>query len=430
MLRVAFTSQPMRHLYSLLLYLLTPALLIYFLVRGLSDRRWWSRWPERFGDFDATGRMRGIVIHAVSVGEVNAAAPLIRALRRRWPDLPLTVTCFTPTGSERIRALFGDSMHHVYAPIDLPGAVRRFFLTLKPRLLIVMETEIWPNLFRRAKNSDIPILVTNARLTERSARAWGRFGRLAGETLHCATLIAAQSEEDARRFVELGASPDQVRSVGNLKFDIDLPSDIIQRGRQWRARWGAERTVLVAGSTHEADELALVRAFSELLRRFPDALLVLAPRYPERFGRAFEIAGKVGLSTARLSEGGAGDAVQCLVIDSMGELLALYAAADIAFVGGTLAPVGGHNPLEAAALGRALIFGPHTAHIEGLAAALVGAGAAVEVNDEASLLEAWASLLSDAALRDRMGRAARLLVESERGAVERSLQIIGAMLFQ
>jgi 3-deoxy-D-manno-octulosonic-acid transferase len=420
----------MRYVYSLLLYLLTPALLVYLLVRGVADRRWWSRWPERFGDFDATGWMRGIVVHAVSVGEVNAAAPLIRALQQHWPDLEVTVTCFTPTGSERIRALFGDSVHHLYAPIDLPGAVRRFFRALKPRLLIVMETELWPNLFQRARGMDIPILVANARLTGRSARAWGRFASLAAQALQCATLIAAQSEEDARRFVKLGANPDRTRSVGNLKFDIDLPPDVAQRGRQWRARWGADRTVLVAGSTHEEDERALLGAFSGVLDRFADALLVLAPRYPERFGRAFEQASVAGFAVARLSDGQPGRGVQCLVIDGMGELLALYAAADIAFVGGTLAPVGGHNPLEAAALGRALIFGPQIGHIEGLAASLISAGAAIEVEDEASLLEAWMSLQSDPAVRERMGRAARQLVERERGALQRSLDIVGAILFQ
>jgi len=420
----------MRYVYSLLLYLLAPALLVYLLVRGVADRRWWSRWLERFGDFDATGRMRGIVVHAVSVGEVNAAAPLIRALQQHWPDLEVTVTCFTATGSERIRALFGDSVHHLYAPIDLPGAVRRFFRALKPRLLIVMETEIWPNLFQRARGMDIPILVANARLTERSARAWGRFASLAAQTLQCATLIAAQSEEDARRFVKLGANPDRTRSVGNLKFDIDLPPDVAQRGRQWRARWGADRTVLVAGSTHEEDERALLGAFRGVLGRFADALLVLAPRYPERFGQAFELARSAGLSVARLSDGQPGKGVQCLVIDTMGELLPLYAAADIAFVGGTLAPVGGHNPLEAAALGRALIFGTHTAHIEGLAASLISVGAAIEVEDEASLLKAWMSLQPDPAVRERMGRAARKLVERERGALQRSLDIVGAILFQ
>lgn len=420
----------MRYVYSLLLYLLTPALLVYLLLRGVADRRWWSRWPERFGDFDATGRMRGIVVHAVSVGEVNAAAPLIRALQRRWPDQEVTVTCFTPTGSERIRALFGDSVLHVYAPIDLPGAVRHFFQALKPRLLIVMETEIWPNLFQRAREMDIPIFVANARLTERSARAWGRFASLAARTLQCATLIGAQSEEDARRFAELGANPDRTPSVGNLKFDIDLPADVAQRGRQWRTRWGTDRTVLVAGSTHEEDERALLGAFSAVLDRFADALLVLAPRYPERFGRAFELASSAGVAVARLSDGQPGRGVQCLVIDTMGELLALYAAADIAFVGGTLAPVGGHNPLEAAALGRALIFGPHTAHIEGLAASLISAGAAIEVEDEASLLEAWMSLQSEPAVRDRMGRAARQLVEHERGALQRSLQVVEAILFE
>ncbi|MDX1555363.1 MAG: glycosyltransferase N-terminal domain-containing protein, partial [Xanthomonadales bacterium] len=269
----------MRHVYSLLVYLLTPLLLGYILVRGLSDRRWWSRLSERFGDFDATGRMHGIVVHAASVGEVNAAAPLIRAMLSRWPNLPVTVTCFTPTGSERIRSLFGDAVYHVYVPFDLPGSVRRFFATLRPRLVVVMETELWPNLFHRAEALDIPLLISNARLTARSARSWGRFPGLAAATLRCATLIAAQDSNEAQRFVAIGADRDRTRVCGNLKFEIALPPDLARQGQAWRARWGAQRIVMVAGSTHEADERALLAAFARVRERNPEAMLVIAPRY-------------------------------------------------------------------------------------------------------------------------------------------------------
>ncbi len=417
----------MRHLYSLLVYLLTPLLLGYFLVRGVSDRRWWARWMERFGDFDATGRMHGVVVHAASVGEVNAAAPLIRAVQGLRPDLPVTVTCFTPTGSERVESLFGNSIHHVYAPLDLPGSVRRFFATLKPRILVVMETEIWPNLFHRARALDIPLLISNARLTERSARSWARFGGLAGATLQCATLIAAQDEAEAERFISLGAARDSTRICGNLKFEIDLPPDLAAQGRNWRATWGTNRGVLVAGSTHEQDERALLTAFGGVLEHTPEALLVLAPRYPERFDKALELVRQSGLEACALSEGGL-SSKQCLVVDRMGMLLGLYAAADLVFVGGTLAPVGGHTPLEAAAIGRPLILGPHRGHIEELTRKLTEAGCATTVQDAASLLRAWKTLSANTTQREQMGRAARELVDRERGALARNLQIVKAML--
>lgn len=421
----------MRHLYSLLLYLLTPALLLYFLFRGISDRGWWRRWPERFGFTDAGAVRGGIVVHAVSVGEVNAAAPLIRASQQRWPDLPITVTCFTPTGSRRVVAAFGDSVHHAYAPIDLPGAVRRFLRALEPRLLLVMETEIWPNLFGRAHACGSPIVIANARLTEHSSRGWARFRGLARRALRCVRLIAAQSDADARRFVGLGADPDRVRSVGNLKFDLPLPDDLDDRAAALRAQWGPGRTVLVAGSTHEGDETPLLEAFSLLLDRQPGALLVLAPRYPERFDRVAERAAGAGFSTRKLSEGqGADESTECLVVDRMGDLLNFYAAADIAFIGGTLAAVGGHNPLEAAALGKPILLGPHTAHIEGLATELLDANAAIGVDGAGSLKEAWALLAGDSNLREEMGRAGRRLVEREQGALTRTLQIIDKLLLE
>lgn len=425
--------EPMRHVYSLLLYLLTPALLVYFLVRGLGDRDWLRRWRERFalgGKRAAAGDVRGFVVHAVSVGEVNAAEPLIRALMRRWPDQPVTVTCFTPTGSRRVRALFGDTVHHRYAPIDWPGVVGRFLAATRPRMLVVMETEIWPNLFTRARKNGIPLLISNARLTERSLRGWGRFGGLAEAALDAVSLIAAQSGEDARRFVTLGADPERTRAVGNLKFDLALPEDLPEQAAALREQWGEKRSVLVAGSTHEGDERPLLEAFRGVIDKHPDALLALAPRYPERFARVAEHASQAGFTVCRLSDARGPDGeTQVLVIDRMGELLPYYAAADLAFVGGTLAAVGGHNPLEPAALGKPLLFGPNTAHIEETATRLKHRGAAIEVGDAKALERAWEALMADEERRRRMGEAAKTLVENEQGALKRTLQIVEHLLF-
>ena len=418
----------MRFLYTLLIYLLTPALLLYFLFRGLSDRRWLRRWGERFGNAHTTFSVRGIVVHAASVGEVNAAAPLIQSIRHRWPGFPLTITCFTPTGSERIRSLFGDEVHHVYVPIDLPGATWRFLRNLEPRLLVVMETEIWPNLYQQTHSRGIPILISNARLTPESARGWSRFSRLASAALRSVNLIAAQTAADRERFITLGADPDTTRVLGNLKFEIDLEPGLPARGHALREEWGADRTVLVAGSTHEDDEAALFDALGKVLKRNSRAMLVMAPRYPERFSRAAEAASASGLRVGKLSEGPDLSKTECLVVDRMGLLLDYYAAADIAFIGGTLAQVGGHNPLEAAALGRPLILGPHCGHIEQLSGLLLQSGAAIRVNDSDELFTAWMTLLDDTGKRNEMGKAARLLLEQERGALAKNLQAVGALL--
>jgi 3-deoxy-D-manno-octulosonic-acid transferase len=313
----------------------------------------------------------------------------------------------------------------------MPGAVRRFLNHLEPRLLIIMETEIWPNLFRHAHKQKIPILISNARLTQRSLDGWSRFKGLAGAALRCSSLIAAQTDEDRRRFTKLGADRDTTRVLGNLKFDLVLPFDIPERGRALRTRWGNGRTVLVAGSSHEADENGLFEAFGRLLESDPEALLVIVPRYPERFEGVAEAAKSSGFVVKKLSAGNPAPAdAQCLVIDQMGVLLEYYAAADIAFIGGTLARVGGHNPLEAAALGLPLIIGPNTEHIDRLTRLLLDAGAARQVQDAGGLFEAWHALHSDRNRREEMGRSARRLVERERGALERNLQVVKALLLK
>jgi 3-deoxy-D-manno-octulosonic-acid transferase len=339
------------------------------------------------------------------------------------------VSCFTPTGSERVRSLLGDTVYHCYAPLDLPGATRRFLQTLQPHLLLIIETELWPNLYAGAKTQGIPLMIANARLTERSARSWARFPGLAGQTLQCATLIAAQSEADANRFITLGSNPGATRNVGNLKFDLEGPGERGPEGDDLGAWWDEDKTVLVAGSTHQRDETALLIALGRLLAHHPEARLVLVPRHPERFDRAAQGAADMGLRVCRFSEGAekSGD-WQCLLVDRMGALLQFYAAADLAFVGGTLAPVGGHNPLEPAALGKPLLLGPHTGHIEVQARDLVDGGAAIRVQDSDTLYEAWISLHRDPALRERMGRAGRALVEKKQGALERTLHMIETLL--
>jgi 3-deoxy-D-manno-octulosonic-acid transferase len=415
----------MRRLYSLLLYLLMPLVLAYLFLRGLRDRRYLARWGERFGFFNPPDRTGGIWVHAVSMGEVNAASVLIRGLVAAYPDWPLYVTTFTPTGSERVRELFGDEAFHVFVPFDLPGAVRRFFDRMQPGLAVILETEIWPNLYRQAARRSIPSVLANARISERSFSRYRRLRGLTATALGDITMIAAQSEGDARRFEVLGAGAGQITVTGNLKFDLNLPPSLHEEGDSIRLAWGTNRRVLVAGSTHEDDEIPLLKAFVNLLEDFPDALLVLVPRHPERFGRAAALARTAGLEVALRSDGvSCPPQTQCFVIDAMGELLRYYAAGDLAFVGGSLANIGGHNTLEPAALAKPVVVGPYTANFADITRQLLDAGAAVQVGDREELQTELKRLFSEPDSRDRMGLAGRELVQKGQGAVERTLAVV------
>ena len=419
----------MRFFYSFLVVLATPFVLLYFALRGLRDRAYVSRWAERFG-FIATHGQRGCIwVHAASVGEFNAASPLIRGLLKNYPEIPLTVTTLTPTGSERVTRELGDKVYHSYIPLDLPGAVRRFLHSLQPRLIIIMETEIWPNLYLQSKRQDIPLLMANARLSRRSLERFQYLPGFAGDILQTVAWIGAQSEADADRLVSCGARHRYVEMTGNLKFDLSVPASLEERAQALRLSWGPERPVLVAGSTHEADEKVILPAFTELLKTLPDALLVLVPRYPERFTRATQLARAAGLSTQLRSEGEICSAhTQCFVIDSIGELMRYYACADVAFVGGSMGEQGGHNALEPAALGKPVLLGPNMDNAREIATQLLHCNAARRVTNQREFLQAAEQLLTDGALRDHMGQAGRDLVEKNKGALDITLAAIKNLL--
>lgn len=419
----------MRSLYSVLLYLLMPLVLIYLFLRGLRSRDYLLRWSERFGRFEAPGQDGGIWVHAVSMGEVNAASTLVKAIAERYPDLPLYITTFTPTGSERVRELFGDTVFHVYSPFDLPGSVSRFFDRLRPRLAIIMETEIWPNLYHEATARGIPSLIANARISDRSFGRYRRLKKLTGAALGRVDRIGAQSETDAERLRTIGAPAERVTVTGNLKFDVKLPPGLLDEGEAIRLAWCTNRLVLVAGSTHENEEGPLLKAFSGLLQDFPDALLVLVPRHPERFGRAAQAARSEGLRVALRSEGAnCPSRAQCFVVDAMGELLRYYAAGDVAFVGGSLEAIGGHNLLEPAALSKPVVVGPHCFNFADITKQLVEAGAAEQVQDGTELESAVRRMFGDPDARDRMGRAGRQLFLDGQGAVGRTLDMVTELL--
>jgi 3-deoxy-D-manno-octulosonic-acid transferase len=410
--------------YSLLLVLLLPSTLYHLVWRGLRQREYLQRWDERFAFYPTGTDAGGLWLHAVSVGEVNAAAPLVRALRQAHPGRPVLLTTVTPTGSARARALFGDDVRQVYLPYDTPGAVRHFLDHFRPRLAVVLETELWPNLYVETARRGIPLLIVNARLSERSLRGYRWIGPLVRIALEAVTRVAAQSAADLARYVQLGLDPARGNVPGNLKYDLELPEGLPAQAAAWRARWG-ERPVWIAASTHPEEEAAVLAAHAALLARWPQALLLWAPRHPERFERVAEQAAAAGLRVRRRTRdrGPVAD-TQCFGVVTLGELMAFYAAADVAFVGGSLQPIGGHNLLEPAALGVPMVVGPHTFNFADITERLRDVGAVQVVADADALAPSVAALLADADARLMRGKAGRESLAGERGALARTLAMV------
>jgi len=418
-----------RFVYTLTMYLLTPVILYRLAVRGLRYREYFARWRERFGFFDDPHICDSIWVHAVSMGEVNAAMPLIDALMRRYQDTPFVITTVTPTGSERVRRVWGDRVFNTYLPYDLPASIRRFLDRVRPRVAVVMETEIWPNLFFECQARGIPVIVANGRLSEKSLRGYGPIRPLARSALASTRYIAAQSVTDAARLQDLGADPGRLGVVGNLKYDMAVPAQLRGEAQAMRGHWGAARPVWIAASTHDGEEMPVLKAHAAVLRRFPDALLLLAPRHPERFKPVVLACRSFGFVTRTRSEDGTAEQdTQCFVVDTLGELLRFYAAADVAFVGGSLVPIGGHNVLEPAALSVPVIVGPKMFNFAEITASLIEAGAVLQIAEPDELGAVVTRLLTDPALRDTIGRAGRAAFEREQGGVLRTLGIIGRVL--
>ncbi|NII12292.1 lipid IV(A) 3-deoxy-D-manno-octulosonic acid transferase [Oleiagrimonas sp. C23AA] len=419
----------MRLLYTLAMYLATPLFLLRLMARGVRYGDYHKRWRERFGLFRRPRFTSSLWVHAVSLGEVNAAEPLINAMLAQYPDWPLVVTTVTPTGSERVRQLFGERVFHVYLPYDLPFSVRRFLRRVRPRLGVIVETEIWPNLYFACRDHGVALMIANARLSARSLRGYAPARGLVRDALSCVTYVAAQSRCDAARYRLLGADPGGLTVAGNLKFDMPLPREAMLEGAELCERWGRTRPVWMAASTHEGEEVAVLQAHRRVLQAHPDALLLLAPRHPERFRGVEQVVREHGIALAtRSGDGEPGPGTQCFLIDAMGELMRFYAAADVAFVGGSLVAIGGHNVLEPAALGRPVLVGPYTFNFDNITEALVDEGGARRVADADALAGAVLSLLEDTLSRERMGEAACVVFDRERGAVGRIMGLVEQVL--
>lgn len=412
--------------WSFVIYLLTPCFIWHLLWRGIRYPAYWRRWHERFGYLEPLTGHRVIWVHAVSVGEVRSSALLISRLMAMYPEHRVLVTTMTPTGSEQVEDLFGDAVSHAYVPYDFPGCVRRFMKRARPEFAVIAETEFWPNLFAACGQRAIPLLLVNVRLSQTSLQGYLWVPKTARAMLANADLVCAQTRTDEHRLRTLGVDDALIHVTGNLKFDAPVPDSVLEEGRRLREQWGRERPVLIAGSTHKGEERKLLDAFSLVRGSFPDLLLVIVPRHPERFGTVARLCRHAGYSVVRRSRGeqSIDASVDIMIGDTMGELQRLYSAADIAFVGGSLVRVGGHNVLEACAVGCPVLFGPHMFHFEEIGAMALDEGVGRQVHDAGSLAEAVLLYLEQADLRLAAGEAARRLVAGNRGALDRTLELI------
>ena len=417
----------MRVLYNLLTYLLLIPFLVYWLVRGIGNRDYFDRLGQRFG-FGLPKLERSIWVHAVSVGEVQAAAPLVRALAERFPDHEILVTTVTPTGAARVKALFGDAVHHAYVPFEFPHAVKALFRRTNPSAALVMETEIWPNLYRGCGVRGIPLILVSARISPKSIPGYRKLLPLIRETLSHGIIIASQSQQDADRFLSLGANPARTCVMGNIKFDLKHDEGVVQRGHEERARLFADRPVWIAASTHQGEEEIVLDVHEALRARHEDLLLVLVPRHPERFGSVRELIRERGLSLVSRTEGRAAGNAAVFLCDTMGEVPLFYAASDVAFVAGSLVPIGGHNLLEPAALGVPVVTGPHNFNAQDIADLFIGMGACRRVEGPDELVEVVSELLDNPDEAARLGQAGQKVLEDNRGALHRLLVLLDPLL--
>jgi len=421
----------LRGAYSMVLILLSPVTVYHLIWRGFRQHAYLERWSERYARYSTPGASAPVRIwlHAVSVGEVNAAAPLVNALLARDPEQRLLITTITPTGSGQVQALWGERVDHVYLPFDLPGAVRRFVRHFRPDVGLIVETELWPNLLFCCRNAGILTCVVNARLSARSLHGYRLLRPLVARALRTVSTIAAQTREDAQRFIALGANPDQVSVTGNLKYDIQMDTgEVADFARAFRIRIG-RRPVWIAASTHPAEEAAVLDLHRQLRKHWPELLLLWAPRHPERFQPVMQAAvlAKWRVATRKLTHWpDPYDAV--FVLDTLGELVTFYACADAAFVGGSLCETGGHNLLEPAALGVPIVTGPHLHNFADIARCLREVGALQIGADAAEVGRHLDTLLADGDMRLQMGAAGRALVEAGHGTLQRTLDAIAPVL--
>lgn len=429
-----------RFLYNLIFTLAIPFILIRMWVRGSANPGYRKRWNERFSLFEFTGKRNGLLIHSVSVGETLAAEPLVRSLQRANPDLTITITTTTPTGSDQVKRLYSKdiaagNIFHVYLPYDLPWLMTLFIKKIQPCICIIMETELWPNIIRSCNKQQVPIVLANARLSEKSAKGYAKFPKLAQPMLQGLDLIAAQHRSDAERFMALGVPQNRVDVTGSIKFDITIPDAALEQAQELKKQWGEDRLVMVLASSHEGEDDLILDSYQQLLELFPDLLLVLVPRHPERFDAVAAIVLNNGLNLLRRSEASLADSsgptstTQIYLADTMGEMLSFLAAADIAIIGGSFIEHGGHNPLEACALAKAVVMGPSDYNFSAITQQLIAQGAMQQVSKR-TLTTSLQKLLEHPDVRLSLGVNGQRVVAENQGAVAHLTELLTQKLWR
>ncbi|MDF1832479.1 MAG: lipid IV(A) 3-deoxy-D-manno-octulosonic acid transferase [Porticoccaceae bacterium] len=428
-----------RLLYTLLIYLCLPLILLRLLWRGGRAPAYRRRWGERFGFVERLADAQPVIwVHSVSVGETIAAAPMIRRLQKKYPDATLLVTTMTPTGSAQVKKIFGNRVEHCYAPYDMPDAIARFLRRTHPAILVIMETELWPNLIHACHQRAIPAVLANARLSAKSAAGYAKVGRLSRPMLRELTAIAAQTKADGERFIQLGVSNTALEITGNIKFDLQLDAALREKAALLKKQWqgSSPRPVFLAASTHRGEDEIVLDAYSQVLEQRPDLLLVLVPRHPERFDEVAALCRERDYCLQRRSETGPGDSrqlessVQILLGDTMGELLSFCGASDFTFVGGSLVDVGGHNLIEPAAWGVPVLSGPHLFNFTEVGRLLTEAGGLAISATATELAEQVVALLVDTDLHQQMSSAALAVTEANRGALDRLTKLLENQIYQ
>lgn len=417
-----------RMIYTLLLFLLLPLTPLKLLWRGRKQPEYLTHWAERFGFYSHSMHKPVIWLHCVSVGETRAAEPLVKALLEQYPQHQIVLTHATPTGRATGSQLFGDKIQSVYLPYDVPFAVKRFLQHFKPAIGIIMETELWFNLIAACKQQHIPLLLLNARLSEKSAKGYQKLGRLVREGLQDLSAIAAQTEQDAARLKQLGA--EQVQVMGNIKFDVAPHDDAATAGLALRNQLGNYRPVFLAASTRDGEESLILDAVSKV--NIPNLLTMIVPRHPQRFDEVAELlkertSGFIRRSSIK-NDTVVNPQTSFVLGDSMGEMFTYYASCDVAFIGGSLLPLGGQNLIEACSMGKPVIIGPHTFNFMQASEMAVGAGAAIRVMHGEELAAQLKLLFADPEKQNAMHKAALAFTAANRGANQRALQLVKKFL--
>ena len=419
----------MRFCYTILTYLSIPILLLRLLYRCLTNPTQASRWYERFAYYRKPLPQQGIWIHAVSLGEVNAVLTLIKRLKQQCNTLPIIISTTTLTGATQVERQLGDSVRHVFLTYDLYGATQRFLKKLQPKIGIIVETELWPNLLYHCQRQKIPLLLANARLSEKSAKGYARLQPLTQSMLQSFQHLAIQTHDEALRFMQLGASTYQISVTGNIKFDQPLAIGWQTRQQELRTQWGPNRLIWLAASTHKGEDILMIKTFTKLKAIFPNLLLVLVPRHPERFNEVYNLCQHHSCRVIRASDHKNCDLNSNIFLgDTMGDLPYYFSAADITFIGGSLVPTGGHNSLEAAIFGVVTITGPHTFNFKKVNELLKQAGALFEVADDKDLYATVQHLLHNTKLRQAAGAKALAVINQNRGALQMHIDLISTML--